>query len=90
MVRTLALFQNVMNLLLVVLLVCVIYGKHVGAARDDDIHILLFVSLAIASLVVIAGILRWFYERSESRDFPSGHAIHSKVMSESNMKANGQ
>jgi hypothetical protein len=40
MVRTLALFQNVMNLLLVVLLGCVIYGKHVGAASPDGIQAL--------------------------------------------------
>lgn len=89
MVRILALFQNVMNLLLVVLLGCVIYGKHVGSASPDDLHILLLVSLAITSLVVMAGILRWFYERRESKDFRSGHAIHSKVVSESNVKPNG-
>ena len=90
MVRILAIFQNVMNLLLVVLLGCVIYGKHVGAASPDGLQVLLFLSLSIACLVVVAGLLRWFYERRESRDFPSGHAIHSTVMSESNIKGNGQ
>lgn len=90
MVRTLALFQNLMNLLLVVLLGCVIYGKHVGAASSDGLHVLLLLSLSIACLVVVAGLLRWFYERRESRDFPSSHAIHSTLVSESNMKANGE
>ena len=75
MVRTLALFQNVMNLLLVVLLGCVIYGKHVGAASPDGIQALLFLSLSIACLVVVAGLLRWFYERRIARDFPSGDAV---------------
>ncbi len=90
MVRTLALFQNLMNLLLVVLLGCVTYGKHVGAASSDGLQVLLLLSLSIACLVVVAGLLRWFYERRESRDFPSSHAIHSTLVSESNMKANGE
>ena len=84
MVRTLALFQNVLNLLLVVLLGCVIYGKHIGAASPDGFQVLLFLSLSIACLVVAAGLLTWFYERRISRDFPRGDACTVWLQSRSN------